>query len=82
MMTRDYVATVAALHAERVIEARRLEASAARCEHTDPDRAAQCLDGAADYRREAVALAALLKATGADVLIPNPDQLSLFGDGQ
>jgi len=82
MMTRDYIATVAALHAERVIEARRLEASAARCEHSDPDRAAQSRDGAADYRREAMALAALLKAAGADVLIPVEGQLSLFGDGQ
>jgi hypothetical protein len=81
-MTRDYIATVAGLHATRLIEARRLEASAARCEHSDPDRAAQCLDGAADYRREAVALAALLIAAGADVFIPEPNQLSLFGDGQ
>jgi hypothetical protein len=31
---------------------------------------------------EASALAALLHAAGAQVLIPDPGQLSLFGDGQ
>jgi hypothetical protein len=33
-------------------------------------------------RAEAAALAALLQAAGADVLIPDAGQLSLFGDGQ
>jgi hypothetical protein len=33
-------------------------------------------------RAEASALAALLQAAGAQVLIPEPGQLSLFGDGQ
>jgi hypothetical protein len=81
-MDRADIATVAGLHAARLLEARRLDASAARCEHIDPERAARCLDDAADQRREAVALAALLKAAGAQVLIPEPGQLSLFGDGQ
>jgi hypothetical protein len=81
-MDRADIATVAGLHATRLIEARRLEASAARCEHIDPERAARCLDEAADQRREATALAALLKAAGADVFIPQPNQLSLFGDSQ
>jgi hypothetical protein len=81
-MDRADIATVAGLHAARLLEARRLDASAARCEHIDPERAARCLDDAADQRREAVALAALLQAAGAQVLIPEPGQLSLFGDGQ
>ena len=73
---------VAGLHARRLLEARSLEASAARCAGADPDRAEQCTDDAAEARAEAAALAAMLRAAGADVLIPNPDQLSLFGDGQ
>jgi hypothetical protein len=81
-MDRHDIATVAGVHAAHLIEARRLEASAARCEHIDPERAARCLDDAADQRREAAAIAALLKAAGADVLIPIEGQLSLFGDGQ
>jgi hypothetical protein len=81
-MTRDHIATLAGLHARRLLSARALEASAARCEASDPDRAAMCRDDAADRRREAKALAALLRVSGADVLLPEPGQLSLFGDGQ
>jgi hypothetical protein len=81
-MTRDDITTVAALYAQRVIEARRLEASAARFGELDPERATRCWDDAAQRRAEAAAIAALLKAAGADVLIPEPGQLLLFGDGQ
>jgi hypothetical protein len=70
-MNAAQIATVAGLHARCVLNARDLEASADRHDRADPDRAAQ----ARDY-------AALLTAAGAQVLIPEPGQLSLFGDGQ
>jgi hypothetical protein len=76
------IATVAGLHARCVLNARDLEASADRHDRADPDRAAQSRDDAAQCRSEASALAALLQAAGAQVLIPEPGQLSLFGDGQ
>jgi hypothetical protein len=47
-----------------------------------PIPTAQARDDAAMCRAEAAALAALLQAAGADVLIPDAGQLSLFGDGQ
>jgi hypothetical protein len=81
-MNADQVATVAGLHARRLLRARDLEATADRCLGIDPDRAAQSRDDAAMCRAEASALAALLQAAGAQVLIPEPGQLSLFGDGQ
>ena len=81
-MQISHVATVAGLHARRMLLARDLEASADRHECADPDRAAQCRDDAAQCRAEASALAALLQAAGAQVLIPAEGQLSLFGDGQ
>ena len=81
-MQVSHVATVAALHARCVLNARNLEASADRHECADPDRAAQSRDDAAQCRAEAAALAALLQAAGAQVLIPDAGQLSLFGDGQ
>jgi hypothetical protein len=81
-MNATQVANVAHIHAEYVLEARRLEASADRHEGADPDRASQARDDAAQCRAKASALAALLQAAGAQVLIPDPGQLSLFGDGQ
>ena len=81
-MTPAQIANVAHIHAEYVLQARRLEASADRHESADPDRASQARDDAAQCRAEASALAALLQAAGAQVLIPDPGQLSLFGDGQ
>ena len=81
-MTPAQVATVAGLHARRLLAARDLEASADRHASADPDRAAQARDDAAMCRAEASSLAALLQAAGAQVLIPNAGQLSLFGDGQ
>jgi hypothetical protein len=69
-MQAHHLATVAGLHARRILDARALEASADRHCLADPDRAALA------------ALAALLQAAGADVLIPDAGQLSLFGDGQ
>jgi hypothetical protein len=81
-MQISHVATVAGLHARRLLRARAFEASADRHECADPDRAAQARDDAAQCRAEASALEALLKAAGAQVLIPEPGQLSLFGDGQ
>jgi hypothetical protein len=74
-MNASQIAAVAGLHARCVLNARDLETSADRHDRADPDRAAQC-------RAEASALAALLQAAGAQVLIPEPGQLSLFGDGQ
>lgn len=82
MLTVAHIAAVAGLHARRVLDARALEASAERHCLADSDRAAQARDDAAMCRAEAAALAALLKAAGADVLIPAEGQLSLFGDGQ
>lgn len=81
-MTPDQIALVVGLHARRILQARDLEASADRCLGIDPDRAAQARDDAAMCRTEASALAALLQAAGAQVLIPDAGQLSLFGDGQ
>jgi hypothetical protein len=81
-MNAAQVANVAHIHAEFVLEARRLEGSADRHESADPDRASQARDDAAQYRAKASAIEALLQAAGAQVLIPEPGQLSLFGDGQ
>jgi hypothetical protein len=81
-MQAHHLATVAGLHARRILDARALEASAGRHCLADPDRAAQARDDAAMCRAEAAALAALLQAAGAQVLIPDAGQLSLFGDGQ
>lgn len=81
-MQAHHLATVAGLHARRILDARALEASADRHRAIDPDRALQARDDAEMCRAEAAALAALLKAAGADVLIPAEGQLSLFGDGQ
>ena len=81
-MKPDQIALVVALHARRVLQARDLEASSDRRLDHDPDRAQQAGDDAAMCRAEAAALAALLQAAGADVLIPDAGQLSLFGDGQ
>ena len=81
-MTPAQVATVAGLHARLLLAARDLEASAERHRLGDPDRADQADDDAAMCRTEASALAALLQAAGAQVLIPDAGQLSLFGDGQ
>jgi hypothetical protein len=81
-MTAAQIANVAHIHAEYLLQARRLEASADRHEGADPDRASQARDDAAQCRAKASALAALLQAAGAQVLIPEPGQLSLFGDGQ
>jgi hypothetical protein len=81
-MNASQVANVAHIHAQCLMRARYLEASADRHECADPERAAQCRDDAAQCRAEASALAALLQAAGAQVLIPAEGQLSLFGDGQ
>ena len=81
-MNLSQVAYVAHIHAEYMLKARDLEASADRHDRADPDRAAQCRDDAAQCRAGASALAALLQAAGAQVLIPAEGQLSLFGDGQ
>ena len=81
-MTQDQIALVVALHARRILQARDFEASSDRRLDHDPDRAQQAGDDAAMCRAEAAALEALLKAAGADVLIPDAGQLSLFGDGQ
>ena len=81
-MNVSQVANVAHIHAEYVLKARDLEASADRHDRADPDRAAQCRDDAAQCRAGAAALAALLQAAGAQVLSPAEGQLSLFGDGQ
>ena len=81
-MQAHHLATVVGLHARRILDARALEASAGRQCLADPDRAAQASEDAAMCRAEAAALAALLQAAGADVLIPDAGQLSLFGDGQ
>ena len=81
-MQPHHLATVAGLHARRILDARALEASADRHCAADPDRAAMSRDDAAQCRAEASALAALLQAAGAQVLIPAEGQLSLFGDGQ
>jgi hypothetical protein len=81
-MNAAQIATVAGLHARRLLRARDLEATADRCLGIDPDRAQQAGDDAAMCRAEASALAALLTAAGAQVLIPEPGKLSLFGDGQ
>ena len=81
-MQAHHLATVAGLHARRILDARALEASADRHCLADPDRAEQCRDDAAQCRAQAAAIEALLKANGAQVLIPDAGQLSLFGDGQ
>jgi hypothetical protein len=81
-MNAAQIATVAGLHARCVLNARDLETTGDRCLGIDPDRASQARDDAAQCRAEASALAALLTAAGAQVLIPEPGQLSLFGDGQ
>jgi hypothetical protein len=81
-MNAFQIANVAHIHAEYVLEARRLKSSADRHECADPDRAAQARDDAAQCRAKTSAIEALLKAAGAQVLIPEPGQLSLFGDGQ
>jgi hypothetical protein len=81
-MNASQIATVAHIHAEYVLEARRFKASADRHEGADPDRASQARDDAAQCRAKASAIEALLQAAGAQVLIPEPGQLSLFGDGQ
>ncbi len=81
-MNAAQIANVAHIHAEYVLEARRFEASADRHEGADPDRASQARDDAAQCRAKASAIEALLQAAGAQVLIPEPGQLSLFGDGQ
>ena len=81
-MQPDQIALVVALHARRILQERDLEASSDRRLDHDPDRAQQAGDDAAMCRAEAAALAALLQAAGAQVLIPDAGQLSLFGDGQ
>jgi hypothetical protein len=81
-MNAAQIANVAHIHAEYVLQARNLEASADRHESADPDRASQARDDALQCRAKASAIEALLQAAGAQVLIPEPGQLSLFGDGQ
>lgn len=73
-------AILAAMHADRIIEARRLEAAAARRDPGDPD-AMQARDIAADMRAEAEALREALETMGG-VHIPDPRQISLFSDGR
>jgi hypothetical protein len=72
-------AILAAMHANRVVEARRLEAAAARRDPDDTD-AIQARDIAADLRAEAEALREALQTMGG-VHIPDPRQISLFADG-
>ena len=81
-MQPDQIALVVALHARRILQARDFEASSDRRLGHDPELAQQAGDDAAMCRAEAAALAALLQAAGAQVLIPDAGQLSLFGDGQ
>jgi urease accessory protein UreF len=70
-------ATLAAMHAGRVLEAGRLERAAARRPHDDPD-AMQARDQAADARREAAALREALEAMGGAFLHHDPRQLVLL----
>lgn len=72
---------VVRLHAGLIRDAARLEAVAQRHQATDPDRAMQAADDAAECRATAAALADLLAATGAPVLIPDPRQMALLSDG-
>jgi len=81
-MTPHQVATVAGLHARRLLAARDLEASADRHASADPDRAAQARDDAAMCRTEASAPAALLQKAGACRRIEQAQrQGDLFRDG-
>lgn len=77
-----HIANVAHIHAQYILQARGLEASADRHDRDDPDRASQARDDAAQCRAQASSIAAMLQAAGAQVLIPAEGQLSLFGDGQ
>jgi hypothetical protein len=72
-------ATLAAMHAECICEARDLEAIAAR---RDPDSAdaMQARDYAAMLRDRAAALASALDVMGGVYIAP-PGQLALFSDG-
>ncbi len=72
-------ATLAAMHARCITQARDFEAAAARRLPDDPD-AMQARDLAADLRADAEAIAVALEHMGG-VLIPAPGQLSLFSDG-
>lgn len=72
-------AILAAMHANRVVEARRLEAAAARRDPDDTD-AIQARDIAADLRAEADAIRQALEVMGG-VYLPPAGQLSLFSDG-
>lgn len=73
-------ATLAAMHARCITEARDLEAAAARRQPDDID-AIQSRDHAADLRAEAAAIADALGHMGG-VLIPDARQISLFSDGE
>lgn len=73
-------ATLAAIHARCMTQARDLEAAAARRDQ-DSNEAAQMLDNAADRRADAEAIAVALEHMGG-VYIPAPGQLSLFSDGK
>lgn len=82
-MRANTIARLVAIHARMVLDARQMEASGRRMHDAgDIDRAELAADMAAELRREAAAIAEALAGLGANVLIPEPGQLSLFGDGQ
>jgi hypothetical protein len=81
-MRAETTARLVALHARLVLDARQMEASGRRMHDAgEIDRAELTADMAAELRQEAAAIADALAGLGADVLIPEPGQLSLFGDG-
>jgi len=73
------LAHLAALHARLVLDARAAEAAARRLRDTDMERCEIAEDEALEARMQANALAELLGHLG--VLVPEPNQLSLFSDG-
>jgi hypothetical protein len=73
---------IVAMHARYITTARDLEASARRHWNTDPDRAAQAADDAAEARANAEALEQLIRKAGEDIHIPDRRQLSLMNDGE
>ena len=79
----DTINRLVALHARIVLDARQMEASGRRMHDAgDIDRAELTADIAAEMRLEAAAIADALVRLGTAVMIPEPGQLSLFGDGQ
>ena len=80
-MNRDTLADAVAAHARLVIKAREGEALAARLAIRGDDMAEIEAVRAMEARRDADAIRELLRPF-ADVHVPEPGQLSLWGDGR